>query len=168
MSVKHDFDFLRDQYHTLYKNSLERGVYKLDYNLEDWHSTLSDIQLKLYNDIKDIGVFLYPLYPIGEYFVDFGNPYKKVGIEILYKEYERQERLDCVEIFRKLGWTIYTLESKYVTFSAEDLFYKLFPEERDGDRDNEKWTQFIFDYRNENSECLVYYIRSEYFSNESI
>ena len=163
MASKHDFVSIRDLYLKLYNESIEKRKELLHFGVEDWHSTLYEVALKVYNDIKSIGVFLYPIYPIGDYFVDFGNPFKKVGIEILYKERQRQERLDCIEYFEKRGWTIYRLESKHVEPSAEELYRR---ENIDLENpylyEDENMFDFFEKHKDNNSECLIYYIREKH------
>jgi hypothetical protein len=163
MASKHDFESIRNLYLSLYNESIQKRRELLSFNVEDWHKTLYEIPLKVYNDIKSIGVFLYPIYPIGDYFVDFGNPFKKVGIEILYKEHQRQEKLDSIEYFEKRGWTIYRLESKYVEPSAEELYRRENIDLKGAYLyEDENMFDFFEKHKYDNSECLIYYIREKH------
>ena len=81
-----------------------------------WSSivSLSPIEDRLWQDIRDIGMVLYPQYPVGRYFVDFGNPKSKVAIECDGKEFHKdkkadQQRQDEIEA---LGWVVYRFTGK--------------------------------------------------------
>lgn len=81
-----------------------------------WSSivNLSPIEDRLWQDIRDIGLVFYPQYPVGRYFVDFGNPKAKVAIECDGKAFHQdkhadQRRQDEIE---DLGWTVYRFTGK--------------------------------------------------------
>ena len=164
MPVAHDFESIKKQYLELHSKAIQNNKEAMHFDVEDWRNTLSDIQLKVYKDIKSVGTYLYPLYPIGDYFIDFGNPFKKVGIEILYKEREREERLACIQYFEKLGWTVYTLESKYVENSAEELFSKQMNRPGQNFYSDDNMFEFVEQNKDKSSECLIYYIKQKYIT----
>lgn len=166
MTPAHDFESIKQQYFLSYDKALRSGIHQLPFNVEEWQHTLSEVQLKVYNDIKSIGTYLYPLYPIGDYFIDFGNPFKKIGIELLYKEREREERLACIEYFKSFGWTVYVLESKYIEPSAEELYNRLNPDAIQTLYEDDNMFEFVKDQKEVNSECLIYYIKHKHFTLE--
>lgn len=76
----------------------------------DWCKHMTPIEYDMWQSIRVQGFFpLYPQYPVGKYFTDFGNPYFKVAVECDGKEFhldkERDKRRD--DDFKSLGWTVY-------------------------------------------------------------
>ena len=159
---KHNFEQINRLYQLSYQKALASGIHKLDFSIENWYHTLSNVQVKVFEDIKYVGLFLYPIYPIGEHFIDFGHPFKKVGIVVLYKDFQRQERLEAIKYFENKGWTVFTLESKAVFLTAEE-FYK--NKKRSSGYDyysDPNISEFLQDYKDQNSQCLVQYIKNNY------
>jgi len=74
----------------------------------EWHFT--PIEEEVWNEIRFTELPLYPQVPVKNMFVDFGNPFLKIGIESdgkewheLSKDIKRDKRL------KRQGWTIYHL-----------------------------------------------------------
>ncbi len=55
---------------------------------------------------------LYPQYPVDKFFVDFGNPFKKIAIECDGKEWHLDKKKDLKRDKRlsKLGWVVYRID----------------------------------------------------------
>lgn len=69
------------------------------------------IEAALWSDLREEGAVMYPQFPIGGYFVDFGNPLAKVAIECdgahhLLQVGEDAERQADIEA---RGWTVFRL-----------------------------------------------------------
>ncbi len=72
---------------------------------------LTPIELSLWSDIRSESAVLYPQFPVGRYFVDFGNPVAKVAIECdgaawhqdAAKDAARQRQIEA------MGWTVYRI-----------------------------------------------------------
>lgn len=67
--------------------------------IEDW----------MWAHFRDLGIVMYPQYPVGRYFVDFANPKAHVAIECDGAEFHRDlaaDRRRQHEI-QALGWTVY-------------------------------------------------------------
>jgi len=70
---------------------------------------LTPIERALWSDIRAAGAVLYPQYPVGRRFVDFGNPCAKVAIECdgaqwhtdIEADKRRQREIEAH------GWTVY-------------------------------------------------------------
>lgn len=56
------------------------------------------------------GMVFYPQYPVLNYFLDFGNPHKKIAIELDGKDYHDRKR-DLVrdKRLKESGWTVYRI-----------------------------------------------------------
>lgn len=88
---------------------------------------LTPIEQSLWFDIQAESAVLYPQFPVGRYFVDFGNPVAKVAIECdgaawhtdKAKDEDRQQAIEA------LGWTVYRITgsdcNKVDAYSVDDL-----------------------------------------------
>lgn len=83
---------------------------------DDVYRCMTPIELNLWSELRFLGLTYYPEYPIGKYFVDFGNPIKKVvieadGKEYHTKQYEIKDQVRQKEI-ESLGWKVIRVKGK--------------------------------------------------------
>lgn len=71
--------------------------------------TLTPIERALWSDIRASGAVLYPQYPVGRRFVDFGNPCAKVAIECDGAQWHTDAEADArrQREIEANGWTVY-------------------------------------------------------------
>jgi very-short-patch-repair endonuclease len=78
-----------------------------------WHAVVSmtPIEASLWSDIRIEGVVMYPQFPVGRFFVDYGNPVAKVAIECDGKQFHTDKAKDDARQreIEALGWTVYRL-----------------------------------------------------------
>lgn len=76
----------------------------------DWISFFSPIENDAWCSIRYRGIVMYPQYPVLNYYVDFGNPTKKIAIEVDGKAFhsEQKDRARDMELL-KAGWTVYRI-----------------------------------------------------------
>lgn len=88
----------------------------------DWYRVLgSPAEEMAQQVIRGAGLDMWPQYPVGRYFVDFGDPYKKIALEVdgrNYHDVERDRKRDS-ELF-ELGWTVYRVSGSEAYRSAEE------------------------------------------------
>ncbi len=168
---KPDFDTIKKYYEISFSEATAGGNRNLDPDIEDWFAILNEVQFNLYQDIKFAGLRLYPLYPVGPYFIDFGNPFEKIGVEIFYKNHGQPEKQGRIDYFKSLGWTVYTIESR----DTYDTAYKLFDQQKDkfdveelDQLDIEDWLKFMEENKETNSQCLMHYLREKHFKNTGV
>lgn len=81
------------------------------YAWEEAGIVLTPIEAGLWHDIRAESLVLYPQYPVGRFFVDFGNPVWKVAIECdgkrWHTDHERDQRRQA-EI-EAMGWRVYRI-----------------------------------------------------------
>lgn len=162
--VTPEYTSIKDRYKNGYKDALNAGRKQIQSFIEDWPAVLNQIETKIYQEIKTAGVSLYPIYPVENVFINFGNPFFKIGIEILYKTNGLKEKEEKLNILKKNGWTVYTFETKYTSFILEDLFNYVKDEySRDcfEELEPEEKNVFIERYKEKNLECLIYHIMNE-------
>lgn len=105
---------LRDYYRTNEDRILARpDKYFASYPI-DWMTLFTPIEQLAWNSIRcKRGVILYPQYPVLNYFVDFGNPAKKVALELDGKAFHNTEK-DRVrdKELRASGWKVYRITGR--------------------------------------------------------
>lgn len=95
-------------------------------NLVDWSGVFSPIELDAWNAIRGIGKCpLYPQYPVGKYFLDFGNPFMKIAIECDGKEYHLDKEKDNRRDYnlKQLGWKIYRIPGSDCRRPVSEEYY---------------------------------------------
>lgn len=73
----------------------------------DWCGTFTPIEDALWHDIRYMDLPFYPQYPIGNCFVDFADPQRKIAIECDGKQWhdaEKDKKRDAK--LGELGWTV--------------------------------------------------------------
>lgn len=77
----------------------------------DWRFT--PIEREAWNCIRRIGLRLYPQIPVAQYFLDFGDPRLKIGVELDGKAFHEKVR-DKVRDERlwSLGWRIFRIPGR--------------------------------------------------------
>lgn len=76
----------------------------------EWQEMYSPIEFQTWCCIRSFGKApLYPQYPVGKYFSDFGNPVVKVALECDGREWhlDKDKDLRRDREFEKLGWIVY-------------------------------------------------------------
>lgn len=79
------------------------------YAHEEAGVVFTPIEQALWSDIRSLDAVLYPQFPVGRRFVDFGNPIARVAIECDGAEFHRNavaDRQRQAEI-ESHGWTVY-------------------------------------------------------------
>jgi hypothetical protein len=76
--------------------------------------TLTPIENWLWSDIRAVGAVLYPQYPVGRFFVDFGNPVARVAIECDGAAFHQDKEKDAARDaeLERMGWTVYRITGK--------------------------------------------------------
>jgi len=77
-----------------------------------WSGYFTPIEDNTWQVIRCFGkVPLYPQFPVLNYFLDFGNPFLKIGVECDGKDYHMDKKKDMIRDtnLRKIGWRIYRI-----------------------------------------------------------
>lgn len=74
---------------------------------------LTSIERALWHDIRAEDLVLYPQYPVGRFFVDFGNPAARVALECDGAAFHQNKDRDIVRQreIEALGWTVHRFTS---------------------------------------------------------
>jgi hypothetical protein len=83
---------------------------------------LTPIESAMWADIRAEDAILYPQYPVGRFFVDFGNPVAKVAVECdgaaYHRDQAREEARD--EALMDMGWHVYHLTGRECFTDAQE------------------------------------------------
>lgn len=85
------------------------GDMRQDPYFMNWQFT--PIERDVWSDIRTLGVPFYPQMPVLNYFIDFGNPFMKIGIECdgkAWHDYELDKARD--KRLADAGWMIFRIE----------------------------------------------------------
>lgn len=79
----------------------------------DWVTMFTPIEWLLWQDIRFYGVPLYPQFPVGNRFVDFGDPFLKIAVEADGAAYHDQQSDIARDIeLAENGWTVFHVTGK--------------------------------------------------------
>lgn len=111
------FQDIRSHYERLSPKRWTRDIWDIDPYAWDYPASgiqFSPIEEALWSDIRHEGAVLYPQFPVGRFFVDFGNPAAKVAIECdgakwhTDKQHDRQRQ----NVLEDAGWAVYRLSGR--------------------------------------------------------
>lgn len=147
-----------------YAEAEQTRVYKLPYyEIQQWDKVLNDVALRIFYDIKFIGIPLYPVFPTSQFqYLDFANPFNRVGIEIVYKTSDKSIIDRKLELLKSQGWTIYKIEStkSYYTFDE----YCDYKNVNFDELDKQEQFEFYEKSKEANDYCLLQYMKAIHFA----
>lgn len=84
--------------------------------------TFTPIESALWADIRAEDLVFYPQYPVGRFFVDFGNPAHKIAIECDGRAWHVDKEKDRARDARlhALGWSVYRISGSACLTVAEE------------------------------------------------
>lgn len=167
MVSKFNFEEIKERYKEFYAAAIERGdQYIPIYGVQSWDTVLNDVDLCIFQDIRILNLSLYPIFPISENsYLHFANPFKRIGIEIVYKNSPKSLIERKVELLKAQRWTIYTIESRDSYLAVEEFFrLKRLNDDIEFEELGYDLRLIFFEkYFKENANCLLYYIKMKYF-----
>lgn len=130
----------------------------LDPYFFDWFSIFTPIENCVWNDIRSTGIPFMPQYPVGNYFLDFADPIKKIAIECDGKEFhdKQKDKMRDAELSR-LGWTVYRLTGG----ECNRIFkHDIFDSEFYNDKQN-----IVSEWLNTSSDGFIYALKARKYKN---
>lgn len=113
-SLSQKFTRIRSHYHAELPHMLEEhersgrvhfDPYRLDFMLD-----MTPIESAVWSDIRCAGLPFFPQLPVLRYFLDFADPFKKIGIECDGKEWHDAEKdAERDANLQAVGWLIYRI-----------------------------------------------------------
>lgn len=89
----------------------------------DWADYLTPIQNIAWTEIRSSNTVFYPQFPLFNNFIDFANPYLKIGIELDVKEsYDPIADKERNHVFAEYGWKIFRITEAecFATYKSFD------------------------------------------------
>jgi very-short-patch-repair endonuclease len=128
----------------------------------DFCNEFTPIEDDSWMTIRCLGTPLYPQFPVQNYFLDFGNPFYKIGLEIDGKEYHQDVHKDTKrdENLNSFGWRTFRITGSESKRTRKHP-YELFEEKKDNKEENEKQ---IEDWVLNTGEGIITAIHEIYFS----
>src|SRR5688572_20602457 len=119
--------FFRQIYMEMIPVIMERAAVNVKWAINpypvDWGSILSKIEFDAWTSIRGHYIALYPQFPVFNYFIDFANPYLRVGVEMDGKDYHDPDK-DRIrdEMLWKYGWKIFRIPGRecYTKYMSYD------------------------------------------------
>ncbi len=117
--MHYNFHAIREHYemHTpkiIHAFEVKKNAWFTPYShIIDWSNNFSSIEWVMWQVIRGFGKCpMYPQYPVGNYFADFGHPGIKVAIECDGKEWhqDKQKDLNRDEAFHRMHWTVFRID----------------------------------------------------------
>lgn len=114
-------DVIRRLYKDVTPSILEKAqkydrIGRVDPYWVEWYDIFTPIERDAWIAIRSIGIPLYPQYPVLNYFIDFGNPALRIGVEVDGKDWHLDKEKDRVrdQELLDVGWHIYRCTGREV------------------------------------------------------
>lgn len=111
----------------------------------DWSRYFSPIESMAWMSIRNHYMALYPQYPVFNYFIDFANPYLRIGLELDGKDYHDPKK-DKIrdEMLWRYGWRIFRVTgrecvAKFLTMDQIDEAFSYTGDESERDSKIRHW-----------------------------
>jgi len=168
MISRFNFDEVKKRYKLWYRLAIREEHYILPfYEIQSWDKILDPVAHNIFDDIKCLGIPLYPVYPISEYdYIHYGNPFIKVGIEIVYKNSSKERINRKIKQLQSKGWTVYETDSRKAHFTFREYHefaLKGKPVQFD-DMESDEQSKFIEHHKDHNTGCLLEYVKDKHFA----
>ena len=101
-------------------------------NFFDWVTKFTPIEERAWMTIRCLGTPLYPQFPLFNYFIDFANPYFRIGLELdgrAYHDEDKDRARDSMLV--DYGWKIFRIKGSE-TVAPYTPIDELDPEAEDG------------------------------------
>jgi hypothetical protein len=97
-----------------------------------------------WHSIRTHSVVLYPQFPAFQRFIDFANPYLRIGLEIDGKQHKQEEDRQRDEYLAGIGWRIFRVPAAQVFAEIPDIS-KISEQGLDGARRVEAITKWMLE-----------------------
>lgn len=98
---------------------------------------MTPIERDVWIEIRTVGLPFYPQYPVGRRFVDFGDPYMRIAIEVDGAAYHTEEN-DAIKDaeLHEAGWRVFRITGKQAYHKAGNLreIYGLYGRDQEGNK----------------------------------
>lgn len=172
MDQRFDIPEIWRRYSASYIDAVNSGRFLLSYHdVEDWNTKLNEVEKRTYYDLRAFGIALYPIFPYSDAnYLHFANPFKMVGIEIIYKNSPLTLIENKTKLLAGMGWTVYTINSENTYHTIEE-FFRIRRKDKTlewVELDGDLAFRFAEKFHKQNAPCLLYYLQHKYFRREVV
>lgn len=125
---------IRRRYEELLPVIIDKYPITIPYEIADWFLILTKAERMFWDCIRSLAAPFYPEFPVGKYYVDFADPFRKIAIEVHSNKYHLgREEKDFIRQsnIEDLGWSVYHLEAKHMWVVMDDFEKNDFGKEAD-------------------------------------
>lgn len=77
------------------------------YEIADWLNLFTPIEMAAWVEIRGAGLSMWPQFPVGRFFVDFGNPVAKIALECDGKAFHDPKKdAERDQTLNDMGWVV--------------------------------------------------------------
>lgn len=110
LSLRERFSAIRHNY-GIYQKEVDSGdaswLFGDPYQIADWIALFTPIEMAAWQDIRYFCLPMWPQFPVGKYFADFGNPVAKIALECDGKDFHNEAKdAQRDREFAKMGWRV--------------------------------------------------------------
>jgi hypothetical protein len=120
---------------------------------------LTPIEYRVFETIQFYNLPLLPQFPVGKYFVDFGDPVKKIAIEVDGEKFHLDKRKDekRQKEIENEGWMFFRIKGKYTYYPVFEYYKYIVGEEMES-AENDEVMDFVSKHKGFNSDCLIIFL----------
>lgn len=137
------FDAIRKYYEACDYGGVDFHIYDVD-----WFQVFTPIENLLWQDLRCKGVDMRPQYPVGRFFVDFGDPELRIAVEADGRDWHDRER-DRERDYElaELGWSVFRVTGSECHRTLTDNLDKILDDrcERGIQVSNHRYIQWAFE-----------------------
>jgi len=165
--ISFDFNTIKEIYDSYLIQPRVIEDQRMPVSIAPWDEILNPVEFRIYEDTRYIGLPLHPRFPVyDQTYLHFANPFKKIGIEILFKHsspdivYRKRRFLEAG------GWMIHVVRSQNTYYTIEEYF-RFKRKQRDMEFEDltyEQRLRFAKKYKEKNVASLLHFLKLTEFS----
>ena len=129
----------------------------------DWSQYFSPIEEIAWSSIRKHYIALYPQFPVFNHFIDFANPYMRIGVELDGKDYHDQKK-DAIRdaMLWRYGWRIFRIKGSecFVPYKERD---QIEDEYRNYHQDEQTKRDELHHWITNTMDGVIYAVKRVYF-----
>lgn len=135
---------------------------RIDPYFYDWEFT--PIEREGWNSIRRMGLPMYPQIPVERYFLDFGDPYKLIGVELDGAQWHNVAS-DTIRDTRlgQLGWRIFRITGREANRKIMNPFERMACVGCTYERDNQQFTLALGEWVHNTEEGVLWALKTVFY-----
>jgi len=133
----------------------------------DWSRYMSPIEISAWYSIRSHYIPMYPQFPVFNYFIDFANPYLRIGLELdgeAYHDPKKDKARD--KMLLKYGWKIFRVTGKEANYDKYKPFDLIQQDYQEHHQDEMQYQREISDWMMNSCDGVVKALKLVYFDHD--